>query len=99
MKYYLLKIRHWLLPKGFFAVILNLILTRANLRQWYLNVGSYFLRKGVGYEIGQITKKETLNNGVIKVRYIRSLSYDFKTNKVTHTLGVKNITKKDAQTR
>lgn len=92
---FLKQIRHWLLPKGLFAVILNLILHRAGKRQWYLNIGSYLLRKGVGFEIGQIIKKEPLNSGSTKVTYITGFSYDFGTNKVVHRTGVKVITKNE----
>lgn len=85
------QIRHCLIPRGMFAVILNLILHRANRRQWNLNIGSYLLRKGVSYEIGQIIKKDPLNTGSTKVTYITGFSYDFEKNKVIHRTGVKVI--------
>jgi hypothetical protein len=85
------QIRHYFIPKGMFAVILNLILHKANRRQWNLNIGSYLLRKGVGWEIGQIIKKEPLNTGATKVTYITGFSYDFEKNKVIHRTGVKVI--------
>ncbi len=94
IKLVLKQIRHWLIPKGLFAVILNLILHRADKRQWNLNIGSYFLRKGVGYEVGQIIKKEPLNKGATKVTYITGFNYDFAKNKVVHRTGCKVITAK-----
>lgn len=92
MKLLLKQIRHWLIPKGFFAVIINLILHKADKRQWHLNIGSYFLRKGVGWEIGQVIEKVELSTGAIKVTYITGFSYDFGKNKVIHRTGVKVIT-------
>lgn len=88
------KLKNWLRPKGLFKVLLNLILTRAVKRQWQLNLGTYLLKKGVGWDIGQIIKKEPLNSGAIKVTYITGFSYDFGTNKVIHRTGVKVVTKK-----
>lgn len=85
------QIRHFFIPKGMFAVILNLLLHKASRRQWNLNIGSYLLRKGVGWEIGDIIKKEPLNTGSTKVTYITGFSYDFEKNKVIHRTGVKVI--------
>jgi uncharacterized protein YjdB len=83
------QIRHYLIPKGLFAIILNLILHRADRRQWNLNIGSYLLRKGVGWEIGQIIKKERLTTNITKVTYITGFSYNFEKNKVIHRTGAK----------
>ncbi len=88
------KLKNWLKSFVLLQLVLNLILTRAPKRQWRLNIGSYLLKKGVGYEIGQIIKKQPLNSGTTKVTYITGFSYDFGTNKVTHRTGVKIITNK-----
>lgn len=92
IKLFLLQLRHWLIPRGLFAVVFNLIIKRANRHQWRLNIGSYLLRKGVGYEIGQVLRKEALANGCLRVTYITGFSYDFEKNKVIHRTGVKIIT-------
>jgi hypothetical protein len=84
-------IRHYFIPKGLFAVIINLLLKKADKRQWRLNIGSYLLRKGVGWEIGQIITKEALTSNQTKVTYITGFSFDFTKNKVIHRTGCKII--------
>lgn len=68
-----------------FKIILGLIITRAPRRQWYLNIGTYFLRKGTGFEVGQIVKEKRLQDNLYRVSVITGLFFDFQTNKVTHT--------------
>jgi len=81
----------WLRSHVLLNMIINMIINRAPKRQWQLNIGTYFLKKGVGYEIGQIIKKEPFQNGSIKVTYITGFTYDFGKNKVIHRTGVKVI--------
>lgn len=68
-----------------FKIILNLMIHRAPLSQYYLNLGSHLLKKGAGFEIGQIVKEKKIRSGLYRVKVITGLFYDFGTNKVTHT--------------
>lgn len=77
-----------------FKIILGLIISRASGRQWCLNIGAYFLKKGTGYQIGSIVKEKHLRDNVFRVSVVTGLFYDFQQNKVTHTVE-KRILKAD----
>lgn len=94
-KFFLKQIRHWLIPKGLFAIVLNLIIHRADKKQWRLNIGSYLLRKGTGFRIGDIVETKKLTEDLVRAKVITGLFYDFKTNKVTHTCEKQTIRLKD----
>lgn len=79
-------------------IILNLMINRAPLKQYYLNVGSHLLKKGAGFEVGQIVKEKRLRNGLYRVSVITGLFYNFQENKVTHTAD-KKIMKVDEKKR
>jgi hypothetical protein len=79
-------------------IILNLMINRAPLKQYYLNVGSHLLKKGAGFEVGQIVKEKHLRNGMYRVSVITGLFYNFQENKVTHTAD-KKIMKVDEKKR
>jgi hypothetical protein len=66
-------------------MIFGLMMNQAPLKQYYLNIGSHLLKKGAGFEVGQIVKEKRLSPGLYRVKVITGLFYDFKTNKVTHT--------------
>ena len=68
-----------------FKIILNLAISRAPIRQYYLNIGAHFLKKGAGFQIGQIVKEKRLHDKLYRVSVITGLFYDFQSNKVTHT--------------
>lgn len=66
-------------------IILNLMINKAPLNQYYLNLGAHLLKKGSGFYIGQIVKEKKINPGIYRVKVITGLFYDFNTNKVNHT--------------
>ena len=70
------------------------MISKAPLKQYSLNIGSFLLRRGSGFYIGQIVKEKKLYGNVYRVSVITGLFYDFKTNKVTHT-AEKKIMKVD----
>lgn len=70
-------------------IILNLMIHRAPLKQYYLNVGSHLLKKGAGFEVGQIVKEKRLRKGLYRVSVITGLFYNFQENKVSHTADKK----------
>jgi hypothetical protein len=72
-------------------IILNLMINKAPLKQYYLNIGSHFLKKGCGFQIGQIVKEKHLRGGMYRVSVITGLFYDFQENKVTHTADKKIV--------
>ena len=70
-------------------LIFSLIYNRAGLKKWQLEIGAYLLKKGCGYQIGQIVREKKLDNSkkdIYRVKVITGLFYDFKTNTVNHTL-------------
>lgn len=79
-------------------MILNLMVNKAPLSQYYLNIGSHFLKKGAGFQVGQIVKEKHLYDGIYRVSVITGLFYNFQNNKVTHT-AEKKILKVDEKNR
>jgi hypothetical protein len=68
-----------------FKIILNLLLNRATSKEWQLQLGAHLLKKGCGYQIGQIIKERRLHGKRYRVKVITGLFYDFNTNKINHT--------------
>jgi len=74
-------------------IIIKLIWQRANAQKWQLELGAHLLKKGCGYQIGQvIASKKLTNNDKSKAKFISGLTFDFGTNQIYHRTG-KTITK------
>jgi hypothetical protein len=74
-------------------LIIKLIWQRANAQKWQLELGAHLLKKGCGYQIGQVIEAKKLNkNPKSKAKFISGLTYDFGTNQIYHRIG-KTITK------
>lgn len=67
-----------------FKKLLNLVVTFAPFSQWQMEIGSYLLRKGCGFEIGQIIKERKIGEDRWRVKVVTELFYDFRTNKINH---------------
>lgn len=68
------------------------MLNKAPKRQYYLEIGSHLLKKGVGKQIGDpITIQEQKK---AKTYYIANLFYDFGNNRINHTLTNKKPVEK-----
>lgn len=74
--------------------LIGLLSQRAPREQYYLEIGTYFLKKGTGYKIGQVIKEKRLRRGLWKVKVITGLYYDFTENKVNHTCTNRTIRSK-----
>lgn len=68
-----------------FKKILNLSIRFAPLKQWQMEIGAYLLKKGCGFEIGQIVQEKRLERGKWRVKVITGIFYDFRENKINHT--------------
>lgn len=68
-----------------FKIILNLLLNRASVREWQLQLGAHLLKKGCGYKVGQIIREKHIGNKRYRVKVITNLLYDFNENKINHT--------------
>jgi hypothetical protein len=79
-------------------LILSLMINKAPINQYYLNIGSHLLKKGAGFYVGQIVKEKHLHDGIYRVSVITGLFYNFQDNKVTHTAD-KKIMKVDEKKR
>jgi hypothetical protein len=67
-----------------FKKLLNLFINFAPLKQWQMEIGSYLLRKGCGFEIGQIIRERKIGTDLYRVKVVTELFYDFKTNQINH---------------
>lgn len=74
--------------------LIGLLSQRAPLQQYYLEIGSHFLKKGAGYQVGQVIKERRLRPGIWKVKVITGLFFDFDNNKINHTSADKVIRSK-----
>ena len=75
-------------PKRRFVLlkrIINLMANKASLKQYYLEIGAHFLKKGCGFEVGQIIKEKALTDKIFRVSVITGLFFNFQTNEITHT--------------
>lgn len=61
------------------------MINRAGLEQYRLEIGTYLLKKGCGFEVGQIIAEKRLRPGLWRVKVITGLFYDFQQNKINHT--------------
>lgn len=69
--------------------LLSLLRHRAPKQQYYLEIGSYFIRKGTGYKVGDAFEYKG-KKGCKQLR-IANLYYNFKLNKITYKLDKKPI--------
>ncbi len=67
--------------------LISLMAQKAPLRQYYLEIGAYYLKKGCGYEVGQIIKAKKLHTRGHRATVISSLYFNLHTNEITHTAG------------
>lgn len=75
-------------PKNRFFLlqrIIGLMAQKAPLRQYWLEIGVYFLKKGCRYKVGQIIQEKHLHDKTYRVKVITGLFYDFGENKINHT--------------
>lgn len=70
---------------------------RAGLKQWQMEIGSYLLKKGCGYEIGQIVRQRKIGHDRFRVKVVTGLFYDFSTNRINHTKENRIISKKEVE--
>ena len=60
------------------------MLNKASAKEWQLQIGAHLLKKGCGYEIGQIIKEKHIGDKRYRVKVITNLFYDFNKNEVNH---------------
>lgn len=65
--------------------IISLMANKAPLKQYYLEIGAHFLKKGCGFQVGQIIKEKQLHNNIYRVSVITGLFFNLQTNEITHT--------------
>jgi hypothetical protein len=65
--------------------IIGLMLNRATRKQYYLEIGSHFIKKGCNVQIGSIVKRKRIDHKRERVKVVTGIFYDFKTNKINHT--------------
>ena len=80
-----------------FKLILNLLWNRAKKNQWQLQIGAYLLKKGCGYEIGQMVRSRKIDHERYKVKVVTNLFYDFNQNQVNHTKENRIIKKSEVE--
>lgn len=74
--------------------LIGLMSQRATKEQYYLEIGTYFLKKGAGFQVGQVIKERRIRRGLWKVKVITGLFYDFHNNRINHTSASKVIRSK-----
>lgn len=77
-----------------FKIIINLLATGAGKKRWQLEIGAHLLKKGCGFQVGQIIQEKRLRDNIWRVKVITGLFYDFNENKINHTAENKIIRNK-----
>lgn len=80
-----------------FKIILNLLWNRGNIKQWQMQLGAHLLKKGCGYQIGQIIRSRKIGTNRYKVKVVTHLFYDFTTNQINHRKENRIITKQEVE--
>lgn len=75
------------------------MINRAGLKQYRLEIGTYLLKKGCGFEVGQIIAEKRLRPGLWRVKVITGLFYDFQQNKINHTAENRILKESDRNTK
>lgn len=77
--------------KELFIIIRSLKKHKASKEQYYLEIGSFLLRRGTGYKVGDsfmLPQHKKGKAGETQV-WISNLFFDFAKNKITHTFTTK----------
>lgn len=80
-----------------FKILLNLLWNRAGKKQWQMQLGAHLLKKGCGFQIGQIVRSRKIGDDRYKVKVVTNLFYDFGTNQINHTKENRVISKKEVE--
>lgn len=67
------------------ARLISLARHRAPLKQYYLEIGIHFLKKGTKYQIGEVVSKRNMGKDRFGVTAISGMIYDFASNRINHT--------------
>ncbi|WP_417366875.1 hypothetical protein [Flavobacterium beibuense] len=78
-----------------FTRLVNLAVQKAPLKQYYLEIGVHFLKKGSQFELGQIIHAKPMGKNRYDTTVITGLFYNFKENRINHTTGKRIITTKE----
>lgn len=72
--------------KKFIKLLASLLLNRADKKRWALEIGIFFLRKGITHQIGEIVHMQPIGiRGKHMVTEVTNVYYDFKSNKIKYT--------------
>ena len=83
--------------KELFIIIRSLIKFIASKEQYYLEIGSFLLRRGTGYKVGDayMLPQQKKGKTIEKQVWISNLFFDFAKNKITHTFATTNPLKNE----
>lgn len=74
--------------------IMQLALKRAPLKQYYLELGAHFIKKGCDVEIGQIIQVKSIKPGVQRIKVVTEMYYGFHNNRISHRTETRVLRKK-----
>ncbi|WP_166964630.1 hypothetical protein [Yeosuana marina] len=77
--------------------LVGLLKHRAPKEQYFLELGSYFIRKGTGYKVGDAFEYQ--GKKASKTLFISNLYYNFKLNKITYKLDKNPILNRSEKKR
>ena len=70
-----------------FKTIIGLMANKAPRKQYYLQIGALFIKKGCHVQIGQIVDSKKIDSERRQVKVVTGLFYDFRQNKINHTVS------------
>lgn len=80
--------------------LLELLKGRAPLKQYYLELGTWMIRKGCQAQVGQIIRAKPVNTkkNTQEVEVVTNIFYNFRYNKLSYNTEIKTL-KKDEKGR
>lgn len=78
--------------------LVSLMVNKAPLKQYYLEIGVHFIKKGSVHKIGHIIgDKRQLHNDRVKVKAVTDVMYSFKSNTISPVITKMVINNSDIE--
>lgn len=77
----------------------ELVKGKAPLTQYYLEIGTWLIRKGCHAQVGQIIRAKPVNTkkGTQEVEVVTNIFYNFRYNKLSYNTEIKTLKQNEAK--
>jgi len=79
--------------------LIELLKGRAPLKQYYLEIGTWLIRKGCNAQVGQIIRAKPINEkkGTQQAEVVTNIFYNFRYNKLSYNTKIITLKKDEAK--